>query len=75
MLWLTATVTTCTWVFVFPVVLLLSQYIGFLRDASQSRKLAVASLAATLGCANACTRHQPAAPPQLQRCPGGSARR
>jgi len=48
---LTAAVTTTTWAFVFPAVLLLGPHIGFLRGAPRSRLVCVASLAATLGVA------------------------
>ncbi len=48
---LTAAVTTTTWAFVFPAVMLLGPHIGFLAGAPRGRLVCVASLAATLGVA------------------------
>ena len=48
---LTAAVTTTTWAFVFPAVMLLGPHIGFLQGAPRTRLVCVASLAATLGVA------------------------
>lgn len=48
---LTFFITLCTWAFIFPTVLLLAEHIHFLKDADHTRRIAVASLAATLGIA------------------------
>lgn len=48
---LTAAVTACSWLFIFPAVLLMGPHIGFLTHAPRTRLLSVASLTATLGVA------------------------
>lgn len=48
---LTAAISVCTWVFVFPVFLLIAPRVGFLAGAPRGRVLGVATLAATLGIA------------------------
>ena len=65
---ITAAVTICTWVFVFPCVLALAPHISFLATAAPARVVAVASLAATLGCARQRAQCPPLLPAAAPAC-------